>query len=470
MKNSQLIDIIQALTKKEVRELKKWLISPAHNHRDDVIQLFDYLLQGNHLEDDKFLEKERVFKKIFPDEPFDDAKLRQTMHFLLKAIEEYQYHQIIPTLGVLPSIHLAIFYRNRGISKAYHKLINTIQQNLKKSKIQDEDYYRQLYLLADENYNFRSINQPLKADLQEGINNIEINFIITKLRFSFHMMNHQAVMKKEYHYGLLESILEYVKEKNLLEIPAIKIYYFGYLSIKHSNDEKYYFQFKDSIFQYSYILSHSEMRDNYLLALNYCIKKINNSKLEFYAEAFELYKQGISNNVLFTDEGTLTYSTFRNIVNTGTIVKEFAWIYSFIKGYQQYLPKEQKEETIQFSLGKYYFEKGEYDKARDQLIYINPGSINLNLMIKSMLIRIYYSQDEFMLLDALLESMKVYINRKESLAQQYRRPFLNLIKYTKKLVKVNPYDKKAIAKLRGEIQAAQPLISKDWFLDQVDNL
>lgn len=87
-----------------------------------------------------------------------------------------------------------------------------------------------------------------------------------------------------------------------------------------------------------------------------------------------------------------------------------------------------------------------------------------------MLIRIYYSEDEFQLLDALLESMKVYINRKKTLVAQHKVPFLNLIKYTKKLVRINPYDKEAKAKLRQEIVAAKSLISKDWFLEQVDNL
>lgn len=154
----------------------------------------------------------------------------------------------------------------------------------------------------------------------------------------------------------------------------------------------------------------------------------------------------------------------------GTVVKEFEWIYSFIHNYQKYLMEDQREETVQFSLGKYYFEKSDYDKAQDYLITVNPGAINLNLMIRSMLIRIYYTQDEYILLDALLESMKVYINRKKQLAPQYRKPFLNLIKYTKKLVKVNPYDKAAKAKLRSEIEEARPLIAKDWFLEQVDLL
>ncbi|MCB0580797.1 MAG: hypothetical protein KDD10_15985, partial [Phaeodactylibacter sp.] len=84
MESSHLVVILQTFSAKEVRSLRKWLNSPVHNQREDVVQLFEYLMAGAHLTEEKFLRKERVFSRVFPDEPFDDAKLRQTMHFLLK--------------------------------------------------------------------------------------------------------------------------------------------------------------------------------------------------------------------------------------------------------------------------------------------------------------------------------------------------------------------------------------------------
>ena len=58
MKKSQLIDVIRTLAKSEIREFRKWLLSPVHNQREDVVQLFDYLMTGDHLYADKFLQKD----------------------------------------------------------------------------------------------------------------------------------------------------------------------------------------------------------------------------------------------------------------------------------------------------------------------------------------------------------------------------------------------------------------------------
>lgn len=467
MKNSQLVEVVRALTKKEVRELRKWLASPAHNHRDDVIELFEYMQQGNRLEDDKFLEKERVFKKIFPQEAFDDAKLRQTMHFLLKAVEEYLVHNELIADDISARFALTRVYRHKGLEGPLQKLIKVIDRQQKKKVIQDDEFFLNQYYL------YQEINESDvrgAARLQEMSSSLEISFIIRKLRIACFMVNHQSIYKTEYDYGLLEPLLTYVEENDLLKIEAVAIYYFCYKSLTHPEKEDYYFTYRDIIFEHNDILPHFEMRNNYLLAINYCATKANQFKIAFRREVFELYRKGIENKVLFSDEGQLTNSTFRNTVNIGTVVKEFKWIYSFIEDYQKYLPEDDREQMVLSSWGKYYFEKGDYDKARDYLIQVNPSNVLLNLNIKSMLIRIYYHEDEFQLLDALLESMKVYINRKKMLMPQHRSPFLNLIKYTKKLVRINPYDKEAKAKLRQEIEAAKSLISKDWFLEQVENL
>ena len=84
MKKSRLVHILKTFNKKEVRELRKWLQSPAHNQREDVLHLFEYLVEKNHLERDKYLEKEKVYPFIYKKEKYDDAKMRQVIHFLFK--------------------------------------------------------------------------------------------------------------------------------------------------------------------------------------------------------------------------------------------------------------------------------------------------------------------------------------------------------------------------------------------------
>ena len=58
MQKSTLVEIIGSLSRKEIRDLNKWLQSPAHNQRQDVIRLFEYICK--HLDNGETgLEKEK---------------------------------------------------------------------------------------------------------------------------------------------------------------------------------------------------------------------------------------------------------------------------------------------------------------------------------------------------------------------------------------------------------------------------
>jgi len=94
MKKSRLINIFKTLTKKEIRDLRKWLHSPAHNQREDTVLLFEYLVAEDNLYEENLLDKSTVFQHLMPDEKkFDDAKIRQVMYFLLKSTEEFLTYQ-----------------------------------------------------------------------------------------------------------------------------------------------------------------------------------------------------------------------------------------------------------------------------------------------------------------------------------------------------------------------------------------
>jgi len=121
MEKSLLILILRSCTKKEFRELRKWLNSPMHNQRPDVTRLFDYLLEDNHLNQNDFLKKEILFRWVFGKEQFDDAKLRQTMFFTTKNVEEYLIYQELLLDEVRAHTALANVYRKRKLSKLFKK-------------------------------------------------------------------------------------------------------------------------------------------------------------------------------------------------------------------------------------------------------------------------------------------------------------------------------------------------------------
>jgi hypothetical protein len=470
MRSSQLFHIFSALTKKEIRELRKWLLSPSHNQRDDVYQLFEYLSQ--HLDDEngKHLTKERLFAKIFPKEAFDDARLRQTMHFLQTAIEEYFFYIKIKEEPFRETITLVNVYQERKLDKLYEKAIKKLEEEYEAFPFKDDEHLEKGYLIVKEKSNrINEKSRATKLHYQEMSDSLENTFIARKIKLACVMLSHQRVYKTEYDLGLIDALMEYVRnKKELLEIPIIKVYYHLYNLFRYPDEETHYFEVKQALEDYTHLFKPAERSDLYLIAINYCIGKMNTGVQKFQREVFEMYKKGIEFHFLIIN-GVVNQLDFRNIVTIGTTLKEFDWVSNFIEKYQGFLALEYRENFVQFSLAKLHFERGDYDQAQRLLIQFDIDDVLINLSAKSMLIKIYYEEGEINTLESLLESLRTYINRKKSITY-HKIIYNNLIRFTKKLVRLPPRNKALKERLRKQIEEANPLPERKWLLEQLGKL
>ena len=470
MKKSQLVNILNQLSAKEIREIRKWLHSPAHNQRQDVIQLFEYFFEDNHLNKEDYLEKPMIFSWIFPKETYDDAKMRQVIFFLLKSIEEFLVFQDVNSDDVNIKITLAKVFRRKKLDKLFLKNIKQSEKLQEDTSLRNEKYFINEYSLQQEKYKFLGKKSRLPENLQQVSDNLDVFFLAVKLRQGCLMLSHQAVYKKEYEMGILESLLPIIQTEKYLEIPVIAFYYFIYKTITDKNDESHFMNLKEKIKNDGHIFPLAEIRDIYLMAINYCIRKMNVGNEKFVREAFELYKQGIEKKILF-ENNIMTRATFHNVVSNGLKLKEYTWVENFIHEYQKYLKEEHRQGFVFYSLARLHYEEKDYDKAMRLLVQeVHYDDIIINLSAKTLLMKMYYEQDEFDVLESLLESMRTYIQRKKEMGAQQRNNFKNIVKLTKKLLKVTPYSKTKKEKLKTEITEATPLTEKAWLLQQLDSL
>ena len=189
--------------------------------------------------EDKFLQKDRIFRKVFSQEAFSDAKLRQSIHFLLKSIESYLITKELQEDTVQAKMALVSIYRKRKLTKAFQKIINEVQDLQEKASFQNEQFFRNEYLIQQEQYLFlegqRKRNIPM--NLQEVSDALDTTFLADKLRQACLMLAHQKVYKTEYKIGLFQEIMQYIEDKGYLNIPAISVYYYGYKAITDQNEK-----------------------------------------------------------------------------------------------------------------------------------------------------------------------------------------------------------------------------------------
>lgn len=469
MEKSRLISLVRTFSRKEWRDFRKWLLSPAHNQREDVLILYDFLFENDRFAEDGQISREQAFQALFPGETFDDARLRQVMYFFLSAAEEFLVYQEQTKDEINNRLTIARVYRQRQLGKFFERTARETVDALKKQPYRNQEFLENDYLLQYEQYYYLSgQTRTGPMNLQEVSNALDRHYLASKMRLACLMVAHQTVFKLDYQIGMLDHLLRFVESEGYLSEPAVAIYYYSYKSLVERNREEHFQKLKEELFQHGDLFPESEIRDIHLLAINYCIGRMNAGVESYIRETFDLYKHGLEKNLLLQN-GVLSRWTFRNIVANGAMLGEFEWTQRFMDAYKKYIEDQYRDSMVHYCQARLHYEMKNYPQAMVLLNQVEYDDILLNLHAKVMLLKMYFEQDEFTALDSLLESMRMYMRRKKVIGY-HKSNYTNLIQLTRKMTHINPFDEGQRAKLKTEIEEANPLTEKKWMLGQLERI
>ncbi len=464
MKNSKLLQVINSLSPSDIRSFRKFLHSPFFNQRKDVMLLFEYIISNK----DK-TDPQNAFTRIYPDEPFEVSKFRLLMSYLFRLAEKYLTTTELFDDVDTQQLYVARAYKKRQSPKQVERIIKEGIKTLEQNQERNAEWYNLSFQLQFERFLLESADSPsMELNRQELSDTLDTAFLISKLRQACLIVSHKTIYKSEFDLGLLNPIFSYLKKDNYLKIPAIAVYYHCYLMLSNVENEHYFGTFKQLLLKNGTLFSTIEIRDLYLQAINYCIKKINTGATNFFSEAMDLYKEGLDKNYLL-ENGILSRFTYHNIVAAGIKTKNFEWVDQFILKYKKNIERKYRESSFSFSLAKLEYHRSNYPVVLDLLQKSNYRDLLLNLGAKTLLLKTYFELEELDLLDAHLEAMKNYIRRKRVIGY-HQKNYFNIIQVTRKLISTNFYDKKEIENLRKLISKTNPLTESDWLLAQIRKL
>ena len=467
MSENRTLQVFKMLSKKELKSFEKFVHSPIYNQHKDVITLFEFL-KSNLDKEDVQLNTKVLFTAVFPNEKFEVQKLHYVNSYLLKVIERFFAWTEWQNEEKEQQSYLLRAYRKRNMNRHFDRVLLKLEAREGKQALRNRAFFLTKYQRLIEKVKADSGKRSANIPLQELSDAQDVSFIIEKLYNACTILSHQAVVKKEYDTGLLKPMLVYLENSKWLEEPAIAIYYYSYQALSSEGDSAFFERLKSLLQEGVTSFTSNELKDHYLIAINFCIRQVNQGNHSFLREAFELYRSGLAAEV-FYENGELSRWTYNNIVVAGLRLKEFDWVKDFIFNEADRLPASSREDDKNHNLAYYYYEVKDYDQAMQLLVRVEFDNVLHNMFGKMLLAKMYYELKETSALDNLLLSFKTYIQRKKGLGY-HKTNYLNFIKYTKRLTTINFYDKAALDKLRQKIEEEPYLVVRDWLLERVDLL
>lgn len=464
----KVVPILQALSKDEWHWLGKFIESPVHNRHADVSLLFEFLRRRIGAGQTEKLEGEPVFRGVYGSkEPLNLPRLHHVSNYLLAVVEDFLAWREWKKDETDRDYYLLKSLQAHGLEQSFKRSLDRMATARDSQPRRNPQHFRVNYLLSLEDYqhHVRS-GRVTPLNLQTLSEMHDTAFIAEKLKIACVVLSRQTVLKMDFDSGLLPTVLAYVESNSqLLDNPAIAIFYWGYKSIIEPDEASNYWKLSERLKSDSRAFNKAELNDIYLLLVNYCIRKMNKGESRYISEALQWYKSGLDSQ-LFVPDGFISRYAYGNIVAIALQLKDFAWAYEFINEFKKKLPVKTREATYDYNLARYFYSTENYAKAQPLLSSLQFDDVFLNLNAKMLLLKIYVETGEINPLLSHLDNFSTYLRRQKNLGY-HREVYSNILKITQKLVGLPPGNVAARQKLRLEIENINPLSERDWFLAQL---
>ncbi|MEL7422379.1 MAG: hypothetical protein AAFN81_05280, partial [Bacteroidota bacterium] len=306
--------LLRQLTAREVKQFGSLLETPAFNRRAELALLLKWWQAHTH----EMPDRRQVFQAVYTNKSYSDrdwylmlSRLQQLLEQFL-CWEELRRHPLHSYPLLLQSL------RRRKLSTFYERAYRQAKAQAQKRTRTDAEVLYLEYALENSYYDFvASHKRKTYTNLQQVSDQLDHFFIAEKLKQACLAHSRGLVNQESYDIHLLQAVeQELTKRPSLQDIPAIRIYHACYQAVVRGGDETAFQYLRTVMDELIAYFPPQEVRDIYLLAINYCIRALNRGEEPFVREAFALYERSLVLGHLIED-GHIPESTYSNIVSLG---------------------------------------------------------------------------------------------------------------------------------------------------------
>ncbi|HAD11334.1 MAG TPA: hypothetical protein DCF33_02740 [Saprospirales bacterium] len=421
---------------------------------------------------EKGFDRMQAWSRLFPDTAYDDVNFRKQCSELMRHTSVFMAQENFSIDEVRQSIETLTFAVKHRVEPA---LSGTMRQA---RHLLDEKSYRSF---GDFLSNFKleklyyemndySVKVNTRTNLEALSTQLDLFFLLEKLKIFSAAISQQRTGNFAYDLHFLKEILDYLKNYPVENVPELAIYYYSFLTLYEEEEVTHYFKFRQLLDRFATLMPQQEAIELYDSALHYCTGKFNKGDRAFFQEYFDLFEQALQKGV-FLQNGELAAWRYTNIAGAALGLGKIDWAEHFIESYKKHLPADTRENTFMFNLARVYRFQKRFDEVLPLLQNVEYEDIGVNLISKLTLLITHYERKDFDVLESFLDSFRVFLTRHKHIPQQRRAGYLNLLKYTRQLIRLMPGDKKSIKKTREDVLKNKGIIvNHEWLLEKLSEL
>jgi hypothetical protein len=469
--DSSIILFLRSLSKEELKQFDKFIKSPFHNNRSDVVKYFNELKKFYPLFGRNDFTKQNIFSRLYPNAKYKDDVIRRLSSNLLKAGEEFGAYISFRKDDFTYNRYLSEFYLSKSIVKLLNRQLEKTELMLNERPARDAVHFLNRNFLEEFKRLsiVRSDSTGKKIDVQLQIDSIWKFAAISLFRLYKIAAEHSRQFEKKYNTGNLRLLYRFIEENGCMESKALEIWYLLLKFQSELRNDETFLKLKKIISVNAGIFGPVESFVIYVSLMGYCFDKNIDPKEDFTREEFEIMKEMLDNGLLIQDN-VFHPEWFIYAVITSLRAKKTEFAEKLINTYSNMMPENVSENVLYHAKAELEIEKGNFEKALEYLTVSRYNNIAEKLRANHMYIKIYYElglSDQFFY---NIDSFRHLIKNNNSLTGSVKMIRENFIKFSVKLfrIKINE-SKEPVWKVKKEILNSK-ITGNKWLLKKADEL
>ncbi len=454
-----IFNLIEKLDIYTQKRLKKWLQSPIHNQNEKLLLLVERFLEKN---EQQAADKNSDFSS-------DSDASYNTVSELAKRVREFLAYEYWQSNAAQINLGLAENLYQRKLAEHTDDALRKTADALAKIPNRNADWHLlqyQFFSLSDRSQQVTQ-RQTGNTFVVATTRHLDIAYFVKRLTLYADIISYNNVLKLNLANVGYPELLAYITAVGQAEEPLVKLHIALLNCLLDEENETHFHTFKHLLNDSYALLNEYECRDRSIAAINYCIRKINTGKTNYYNELFELYKILLQNKFLL-ENNTIQYLDYKNIISVGLQLKAYHWVERFLYDYNEKLPENWRENALTYNLAKLNFAQKNYSKVIKLLQIVEYQDIIYTLDSRTTLLKTYYELHEFDAFDASAESFRIFLLRNQTLSLNIKKMYQNFLRFIKQLILLNPKDEKKRLVFLEKIQTTEPLADKNWLLEKLN--
>ncbi len=487
MSRYKLFRLMGTLDKKEMNRAEQRIASKNPGQVSHSLKLFRDIKKGTPHTKEGVEKKQYLFSEVFPDQPYDDNKMRKLMTGLTRELEDFLIQKELENDFTKKGL-LVKALSHRSDYKLFMEAVENRLKALDKQEKRGLAYFREKYqLLQSIYYHPETAKFTTKNDyFQEAAFYQECYFVLGSLMTGAEGLSRVRAIKSTDKFHLLEVAIK-IANNMADKCPAVILLFKNLVGLLREKNQKADLKkLKEQLSSAFDRMAAEEQRMALKLLIVFATPHSNKGEKEYTRFIFDIYRMGIDHQLLKNGDNPIEALLFLNIAITGATVGELDWTNCFIKKYHSELATEDQLHAYNLCMATWHYKRGmignKMNDLREALRLLNfiptRSEEILDLRARSLSLRIYFDlfargEAAYDVVHENARNFERHLANNSTYSTRKINAYLAFIRHCRKLAKLqNGVEKneKAIKSFLKSLRADKTCVIKQWLLEKAEEV